>query len=89
MTSSLYVHGTYVGFYIDMIIEIAGAFEYFGMVTVSMSLYVGLCAYAKAMVDDIKARVNEIDRNLLDAKNNMENILAVIDEIKFHYRIIR
>lgn len=57
------------------------------MVAMSLSLFIGLCAYSSAMVDDLKSQTETINGDLLfqrDAASCMANVLAVSNEIKFH-----
>lgn len=75
-----------------MLFEIIASCEYFAMLVMSVSLYVGLCAYAKGMVDDMRGQFTEINGHLLGAKKSSQIRTAVastvIGEIRFHHKII-
>lgn len=85
--SSIYARESYVGFFIDWLIEVGAAVQGTIVVITSLSLYIGLCAYTKAMVDDLKSQTRTINGALLpkqDAASCMASELAVSNEIKFH-----
>lgn len=91
--SSIYVHGAYVGFFIDLFFELCATVASSVTLIASVSLYFGLCWYANAMVDDLKGQMRTINERILAAKltdeqNGMGILLAVVGEIRFHHAII-
>lgn len=75
-----------------MFIEYASALDFLIVVTASMSLYVGLCAYARGMVDDLRDQMQKINGRLLAAKPNRlrdsATAMVFVKAIRFHYIII-
>lgn len=72
-----------------MFIEYASALDFLIVVVASISLYVGLCAYIKGMVDDLEAQMQQINDRLLDAdrnrQNDLNNTVACVKAIRLHY----
>lgn len=82
-----------MGFFIDLFIEICTSIGTATMMLSMISLYGGLCAYTKAMVDDLKGKLRKINESLLvakqsDGRNCMDTVLAIVEEIRFHQTII-
>lgn len=92
--SSIYPRGIYLGYFVDLFIEVASTPEFFAVMIASISLFVDACAYTKEMVDDLSFRMAQIGDHFLDAKKNGHNrlcqlsVLAAVNEIRFHYNIV-
>lgn len=85
--SSIYVRGVYSRFAVDFMLELAAGIECIAIFLTATSLYVGLCFYTKAMVDDLTSQMQQIKRISLDAKQRIQAVEPLVDGIQLHAEI--
>lgn len=81
----------YVGFFVDMTIEVIGLVFYFAVIITAGSLFSGLCLYITGMVDDVGLQIALLDNNQSNQMNAAERRRArevYVNEIRFHIKII-
>lgn len=91
--SYFYGRGNFIEFYIDLLIEMCSTMEYFAILITTASLYMGLCFYTNGMVDDLNMHMNKAAggrsrTNTRNRLNYIDDALAYINSIQFHYKII-
>lgn len=88
--SSIYVNGPYIGYFIDMSIQMATSVEFLVIVFTTAPLLVGIFVYMNGIVDDLRSQMQEINGRPQDAKRSNINRMdrTVVDAIRFHYKII-
>lgn len=95
-SSSLLTRATYLGFYVDLLIEAIALSSGLLTATITASVYIGLLLYMHATIDDMRARLSSIgtfepqqspgqNRQRTD-NQRMWSIYA--EEIDFHFDII-
>lgn len=83
---------TYIGFFIDWLIESSAGMLVDVIVILSASFYIGTFLYINGMVTDMKIRVSSIDaESTLDQRHRLtptEKWQIYQEEIQFHIAII-
>lgn len=88
----VYANEPNIDYYIRLVLAMGTSVQFLAILITTVSLLVGLCTYARGMVDDLSIQMKQINDNLLRSKRNVSNQMDIIrnyvDGIRFHYRII-
>lgn len=79
--------GVYSRFAVDFMLELAAAIECIATFLTASPLYVGLCIYTKAIVDDLTSQMQQINRIALGTKQRIEAVEPLVDGIRLHTEI--
>lgn len=88
-TSSLIGRASYVGFYIDWIVEVLGFVADVTIITTTGTIYVGIFLYINGMVEDLKMRVFPIDADFIGDIIPVDIWSIYVHEINLHAEIIK
>lgn len=93
LNSSLFGQSTFFGFLVDWFIQTTDGLINFMVLTISVSLYIGMFLYITGMARDMQARIIAIEDDLASEqpqKMNQANKWPIyVREIQFHAEIIR
>lgn len=92
--SSIFGRATYIGYFIDWLLDSIFVAANLVILTLSTSMYIGIFLYINAMVKDMKMRFSSIDDSLSIEPNRTkippsDRIWLIYEqEIEFHIEII-